>query len=1184
MNRAKPILLLALLMNLAGQSASADPQEKAPAGTKTTKAQNNNQGELTVTEGSFAVSGQRRTVQERVLATQNLAHRNVAELRLQLGAVKRTAVIRINGADQKGLEVTLTAENAELQLPEPQPWIPLADACVRIVLKAPDGEVLFNERYFVRPNPVNYKGDERKPILDRWEKYPAATARDLAIRTEVNGNNVGIWIDDRFVGQAQVASPGALQLDLPEGVTLAGIETRPLGVESERYVEVNLRGYRRPGAKISGADLKRSVTEVKNGVPFSIAAEGDEIDVGKSRWLGEKRGPEEFADTYYSRSSFDNVEENLLLAIPSDDYARAHLLCVAIPDPQKTPVLTLRLTRFLNDSGDEGGRGDGISDSVVRLQQKDGKWPDGIRQVGTVKVEDAAGKKQEVPLLQVEVPLRSGEIVDVIDDKKIVWGRSGQYLDLELTKELHLQRSLNYSVHSTKPLGKPSSIQVVGLTLERAPIKVRAIPRKTGHIFYPNERPGFDLEMINRNGKPFTGTLGWKITDFYGKTTTGERKVDVPGDTEPRRLALDLPDLGLGWFQAELTLHGADGKTVWEGPTSLAVLAPDTRKAGNESPYCTWWFGSTHIGTKSLDIIGPLFQRLGFRHLSPGGSLDPDGETLAKYNLSWSMYPWYGGSGPLEKNAAKFDAAVAKHPGLKWAVIYHETSFGENKDFPQEFVGKEVPKLTEKQHTAFNNTMNRAVAYSKYIREKYPDVKLVVGNGGFQFAQGLMQNGYPREYVDAWGDEELGQTQPPEGPSTSSQGTLYWLDQYSKKYNYNAGVMTCYEWKGRNTNPGGLTELEQAQYYTRDTLIALAFRAPNIAPGVITDVGDSYYYSRWGSGGLTHRYPLLTPKPSYVAMAVLTQELDQAEFKRSLPTDSPTLFASEFKKGNEWVYAIWIPRGEKKVTVTFDGDPSSPRMTDMNGRSSNPAVNSRQAEMIASASPLYLRSSVPLAGVSSGPTKCELPKQAPAVVSTLGDLADWEVSHEADNELDTAHFDFPRQPGRITAKNVADDEKGQAIELTLEAQPDVPWPITRYVALKPRRPLQIAGQPKSIGVWVKGNSSWGRVFFELEDAKGERFFSIGALDDRWSLGDWKAHTFINFDGWNYISLDLPARHISGYHAPQQSDWRVSGEGVPAYPVRVKRVVVELREKIVQADRVVDVPNKSVRLSGLSVNP
>lgn len=1127
-----------------------------------------------------ANSGQWQAAAQKSSVAGKLALGTELDLGVRLGE-KRAAKILIQGGDGRQMELALQAQDASLldTSTGKENYVQLADAVVNVVLKAPGEQPIFRDNYYIRPNPVSYKGEERKALLARWTQLPAASAHELRVKLEATGSGVGVWVDDRFVGQAPLAVPATVRVELAAGSALGDVRTQPLSPQRDRFVPIGLHGYRREDADTAVLPLKRGTTQAVGEVPFEVAAAGEVLDVGRSRWLGEKVGPEDMADTQYSRSSFDRRPDNILLAVPTDDYAFAHVLAAVDPDPAKTPVLTLSLSRFTNDGGDSGGRGDALADTSIRLEKQNGQWPAGVRQLGTVKARDAAGVEREMPLLQVAIPIKSGEIPDILDEKSFFWGRSTQYLDLELTKEMHLVRMLNYGSHSWKPLGKPSAAMVYGLTLEKAPVKVRVKPRQVGNVFYANEGPGFQLEMQNRTGKPFGGKLAWKITDFYGATTSGEKAVNVPAGTEAVNVGLDTPGLGLGWQHADLTLTDEQGRTVWQQPTSMAVLAPDTRKAGQESPYGTWWFRTLHGGTDSIAEVAPLFKRMGFRHTSPSGDQKPDGAELARNGLSLSMHPYMGG--PLDQALKKLDASIAKNPTVKWAMIFHETGYGSDFGFPPEFIGKEAPKLTPRQRENFDKLMARATAYGRYIREKHPDIKIMVGNGGLPFISGLMQNGFPKDLVDAWGDEEVGQALIPEAPPTSSQGAIYWMAEYNKKYGYNVPVTTAYEWRGRGTNPGNLTELEQAQYYTRDVLRALAYHAEHINPGIIHDVGDAYYYSRWGSGGFTKRYPLLTPKISYVAMAVLTQELDQAQFQRVMDTDSPTLHALEFTSGNEWVYALWVPRGEKPVQLNFGADAASIRVTDMNGRARDVAVQARQAPVTVSDSPVYVRSKVQLTSLTSGPTS--IPATPGSVVDPLKDLDNWEVVRTADKELESAHFDVPRQVGQIEVRGVNDAQKQAALELTLEPEPNLPWPIARYVTLKPRNSVPLPGKPDSVGVWVNGNSSWGRVFFEVQDARGEKFINLGAVDDGWNLADWKEKGSIDFDGWNYISAQLPARYSSGYHMPSQGDWRsTGGDGAVDFPVKLTRLVVEMRDKVVQVKRPVEVPRRSIRLAGLSV--
>jgi len=161
---------------------------------------------------------------------------------------------------------------------------------------------------------------------------------------------------------------------------------------------------------------------------------------------------------------------------------------------------------------------------------------------------------------------------------------------------------------------------------------------------------------------------------------------------------------------------------------------------------------------------------------------------------------------------------------------------------------------------------------------------------------------------------------------------------------------------------------------------------------------------------------------------------------------------------------------------------------------------------------------------------------------------------------------------------------GRALELTLYPQPDVPWPLSRYVVLEATGNATAPGEPTAVGLWVRGNSCWGRVFWEFEDAAGERFYSIGASEGGWSVGDWECNTFINFDGWNYLSVELPFRYASGFYGPPRRNWLCTGgDGVVDYPIRFTRLVVEMRDRVLHLIEPIPVPDPTIRLRDLSVS-
>jgi|LSQX01.2.fsa_nt_gb hypothetical protein len=216
--------------------------------------------------------------------------------------------------------------------------------------------------------------------------------------------------------------------------------------------------------------------------------------------------------------------------------------------------------------------------------------------------------------------------------------------------------------------------------------------------------------------------------------------------------------------------------------------------------------------------------------------------------------------------------------------------------------------------------------------------------------------------------------------------------------------------------------------------------------------------------------------------------------------------------------------------------------------------------------------------IDARPTRLPVPAPDVRVVDALADLSRWHEVESADIALE-AHRNSPRVRGDI-AVSVAAGERG--IELELRPMPTAAWPYGRYVVLEATDPRPIPGRPTSLGLWVKGNSSWGRVFWEFEDASGRRFASTGC-EPEWYIGDDSGSTCFNFDGWNYISLELPCQYADGRPAPPYHDWMPTGERDwrVQFPIKVTRLMFELRDRVIYLYRDVPVPVAPVRVRDLS---
>jgi hypothetical protein len=234
-------------------------------------------------------------------------------------------------------------------------------------------------------------------------------------------------------------------------------------------------------------------------------------------------------------------------------------------------------------------------------------------------------------------------------------------------------------------------------------------------------------------------------------------------------------------------------------------------------------------------------------------------------------------------------------------------------------------------------------------------------------------------------------------------------------------------------------------------------------------------------------------------------------------------------------------------------------------------------------SPSYVTSGARLARIEPGEARyVAKPPDMASRIDALGTPGRWVVQQDRDTELETFAFDYITRQGRFDIQPADDPSRGPCTEVRLVPQPEIPDIASHYVALRAPTPIAIDGQPTELGLWVLGNSSWGRVTWEFLDAKDERWVSLGEEPERWNVSDWESNTNINFDGWQYLKTDLPRPYADGHPGPRDRNWRHRfGDGKVDFPIRFSRLLIELRDKVVYVTDMVPVPVKSIRIQDLT---
>ena len=516
---------------------------------------------------------------------------------------------------------------------------------------------------------------------------------------------------------------------------------------------------------------------------------------------------------------------------------------------------------------------------------------------------------------------------------------------------------------------------------------------------------------------------------------------------------------------------------------------------------------------------------------------------------------------------------LKRFPHCQYIDLFHESY--DPRVYPPEIYGEKYVAKDAALAAREDELFELGVKAAKFIRAKFPQLKIIAGNSGGSSGMiaVMLRRGFPRELIDYLGNEATGQTFAPEKLNPHTTGGIWLMGETARKFGYDIPLAGCFEYTSRAERDLGAQR--HAEWYARDMLIGLAYRFPTISPAGIEDVGNCYYDTLWGASGLCQRNPLHYPKPAYVALATLTKVLDSVKLVRQMPTGSSSAYALEFERGNDRIYALWTPRGECEMELEFPTD-TAVAQVEFYGRQHSLKTKGKRLTITAASAVNYIISPIAATKITAG--KRAFPNHQPPagtqVISRMDDLAQWQLV--PDEQTITTPL---RRPGKFDIRQVNDAEKGACLELELKREGEVPHVVGEYTALRLKKPLPIPGKPHTVGVWVKGDSSWGRIFWEIEDAKGERWRSSKDLDG----GDWGNQSAIDFDGWCFVTFPLtresPARHIEPGAGIGQ--WQGKTDGILAYPLKLVGLYVQTHRQSLDLTQMKPVKG-NIRLKDVSV--
>ena len=1016
-------------------------------------------------------------------------------------------------------------------------------------------------------------------IVREWKRLPPASGHPLDVDfVRLPDGGLRIFVDGSYLKTFGATKDKGVITNVVfrfgQGVKYLVKKDGLAKVDDSRFTVLDLSENPRAKAFARAKSSMAPGLRELEGVPMNVAAPIDSADVaickqGKGNWALE-------VDEYLGRTPTLGFPAAIHYRLPAASYGKAHILFALDPDPRKEKILTVRVGHYAwNGSG-----GNMLGDAVLDLS--DGRIPESFKKVGTVTKD---GRK--LPLYLATIQLGVGDILDILSGDRFDGISSGDYLDFEFLGkgwENFEQMDRTMKPHPDSD----SAFNIFGVTLEKLPVKISFKQAQPGNVFTVDEKDRKTSFLVTALGDHAKGSVSWTAFDVDGKELfKGSEKYDIA-----KAGTTNVVDISLrqakdpGYYTLRVVFNDTRSGCSLLHNATFAIMPPAGRKVGKwESPYATWWFNA-HGSPGEAEIGVPIMRKAGIVRMSwnsvdfkkypdltnfrcayiglrwdngkkrfRDGTIeipdpkDPKGEKTIKKTIPGPEAAEYNLRKTLEKDSQRIDTVL----------LWHES--GPGYGIPEELLGWPVPS-GEKDKGLARTVDEAARIVRKLSKEFGRELHLQIGNSSASVGAAVrpLRAGANPDSYDRIGIETPSQVIPPERLSeVGLQGMV--IAREAAEYYAKRPVALNGSWEFTYRCERDMGERQQAEWYMRDVLISLANNFSYISPGILFDCKNGYYNGLWGGSGMIRRGPFCYPKQAYVAYGVLTSVLDGVTFVRQIDTGSTTVYAIEFKRlDGKTATALWAARGE----VVFEIDSAGKgTVTHMLGRTDPLAKG--VSTVRGGTSPLYVVTDKPLGSVrivDRAFAKDEAIAKAAKVAWAIDDAS--AVTLDPDPELDSGDFHgyLPiLKPSDFTVKQVEDEEKGPCVEVALDLSKNEKTSryITEYTTIRFKEPKAIPGKPAVIGVWVKGNSNWGQIRFEIEDARGEVFKNL-TTGPSWGCDvmDWPGNLAVSFDGWGYVYTSLFPNSLMNDHSPGPVSEQWVSEGGDKkidLPVKVRAITV-----------------------------
>jgi len=1060
---------------------------------------------------------------------------------------------------------------------------------------------------------LNWPETVRKTVEQNSASLISPEEKWLTVRLVLKPKGYQFYLDDRLIEDKTVADldvRGFARLRLSPHASLAGVSARHIDPDP-LFQPVALGGYLN-AAEIKGKRIRRDslpqpekTIRVRN-IPFEFPQPdlrgNDHIDLEKS-WAY-------FADLETYMETMDRWEgaftvnpARINLAVPCDVYSNIHLICAADGDKDSVPIVTAQF--YMPTIG-----------FPVNFAARAPLFTAKASEVKRLPVTQEGGGKGNLYL--VTIPIDSGKLSSLVGWEEYldlpthpVYGGNGARFEIELTKEVKQYRQypdpICYDFHQGGP---PSGVHIYAMTLERPPVQLDFRPDSFSHIWTAPDKPGYTVTLNNRTALPRKVELALTtISNDEIEKTTDKKAVEVPANGDlPVKFTLDLKKYGYQKVAMTMT----DAGRAWTENRSLVLLHPDTRERGDWDHNhgalfsCCDWGAGYHCGPGGPGG-GLRGMRLMFdagaesaRHWVPDLVSEPYHEeayqlaikagltntnlirsgTQRPSNRYYSEYWTPNKEGWTPDVAARGMIDIIKdevwQPGLfnkpEFIQFWAEPYLGPISDGQfADYWGEPAYVLNENERKTMEDMSHAFIIASKAIKKEWPQAKVLMPYGDPLFIVPFLRAGILTPDVldgmalDIYGFERMPEMQLHQG----AIHRMYQLREEYKKFGLPHPYLISTEGPFIPTLPGAMTYQEQADLYTRNTLMLMAYGVDQFfGSWQAFDYASYYGGEHYGNAGIIERIPHVSPKQGYAAFATMTRHLNRRNFEKWIPVGSLSTYCLQFKhyKSGELVHVLWTIRGKRSVSVRVPAGASVVRYDQMDNAVPL-AVKDGRVTFEIEQSPCYVH------GLGDNPSitlgDADHADSAPAAGATrIANPGDgtWTLSSAEDKSYADNHpMQIFRKVGKMSIRAVEApvEQGGKALAVRLEndnkPRPGMPY----YTTLLPKKPIVIPGKASHLGLWVRAASDWGRVVYSLRDAKGERWISIGSKE-QYNCDDTHSWSFFNFDGWRYLRFELPSNSPYDIYREVGSTWwghPEAGDGVIDLPLSLEKIIVERRTHV-----------------------